>query len=80
MIPGNGRRIDATRHSKIEAKPSWTCAAATDIPGSRCGLFLGNAGTAFRSLTAALAFSGGRYELDGVPECESGPSAIWSMP
>jgi 3-phosphoshikimate 1-carboxyvinyltransferase len=36
-------------------------------------LFLGNAGTAFRSLTAALAFSGGRYALDGVPRMRERP-------
>ncbi len=36
-------------------------------------LFLGNAGTAFRSLTAALAFSGGRYVLDGVPRMRERP-------
>lgn len=36
-------------------------------------LFLGNAGTAFRSLTAALAFSGGRYLLDGVARMRERP-------
>ncbi|HQR20262.1 MAG TPA: 3-phosphoshikimate 1-carboxyvinyltransferase [Burkholderiaceae bacterium] len=36
-------------------------------------LFLGNAGTAYRSLTAALAFSGGRYELDGVARMRERP-------
>ncbi|MDQ3189049.1 MAG: 3-phosphoshikimate 1-carboxyvinyltransferase [Pseudomonadota bacterium] len=36
-------------------------------------LFLANAGTAFRSLTAALAFSGGCYELDGVPRMRDRP-------
>lgn len=36
-------------------------------------LFLGNAGTAFRSLTAALAFSGGAYTLDGVPRMRERP-------
>jgi 3-phosphoshikimate 1-carboxyvinyltransferase len=36
-------------------------------------LNLGNAGTAFRSLTAALAFSGGRYVLDGVPRMRERP-------
>jgi 3-phosphoshikimate 1-carboxyvinyltransferase len=36
-------------------------------------LFLGNAGTAFRSLTAALAFSGGQYQLDGVPRMRERP-------
>jgi 3-phosphoshikimate 1-carboxyvinyltransferase len=36
-------------------------------------LFLGNAGTAFRSLTAALAFAGGNYVLDGVPRMRERP-------
>jgi 3-phosphoshikimate 1-carboxyvinyltransferase len=36
-------------------------------------LFLGNAGTAFRPLTAALALSGGSYELAGVPRMHERP-------
>lgn len=36
-------------------------------------LFLGNAGTAFRPLTAALAFSGGNYVLSGVPRMHERP-------
>lgn len=36
-------------------------------------LFLGNAGTAFRPLTAALAFSGGDYRLSGVPRMHERP-------
>ena len=36
-------------------------------------LFLGNAGTAFRPLTAALAFSGGHYTLRGVPRMHERP-------
>ena len=36
-------------------------------------LFLGNAGTAFRPLTAALAFSGGHYTLSGVPRMHERP-------
>ena len=35
--------------------------------------FLGNAGTAFRSLTAALALSGGHYRLSGVPRMHERP-------
>ncbi|KKO72838.1 3-phosphoshikimate 1-carboxyvinyltransferase [Kerstersia gyiorum] len=35
--------------------------------------FLGNAGTAFRSLTAALALHGGDYRLDGVPRMRERP-------
>ncbi|NOT64445.1 MAG: 3-phosphoshikimate 1-carboxyvinyltransferase [Methylotenera sp.] len=36
-------------------------------------LFLGNAGTAFRPLTAALAFSNGHYYLHGVPRMHERP-------
>ncbi|MDD2832567.1 MAG: 3-phosphoshikimate 1-carboxyvinyltransferase [Methylotenera sp.] len=36
-------------------------------------LFLGNAGTAFRPLTAALAFSDGHYYLHGVPRMHERP-------
>ncbi|MDR2220488.1 MAG: 3-phosphoshikimate 1-carboxyvinyltransferase, partial [Methylobacillus sp.] len=36
-------------------------------------LFLGNAGTAFRPLTAALAFSSGHYKLSGVPRMHERP-------
>lgn len=36
-------------------------------------LFLGNAGTAFRPLTAALAFSGGYYYLHGIPRMHERP-------
>ncbi len=36
-------------------------------------LFLGNAGTAFRPLTAALALAGGHYELSGVPRMHERP-------
>jgi 3-phosphoshikimate 1-carboxyvinyltransferase len=36
-------------------------------------LFLGNAGTVFRPLTAALALSGGHYRLSGVPRMHERP-------
>jgi len=36
-------------------------------------LHLGNAGTAMRPLAAALAFTGGRYVLDGVPRMRERP-------
>ncbi len=36
-------------------------------------LFLGNAGTAFRPLTAALALCGGEYRLSGVPRMHERP-------
>ncbi len=40
---------------------------------SQADLFLGNAGTAFRPLTAVLALSGGRYQLSGVPRMHQRP-------
>ena len=43
------------------------------FPVKRAELFLGNAGTAFRSLTAALAFSRGNYSLSGVPRMHERP-------
>ncbi len=36
-------------------------------------MFLGNAGTAFRPLTAALALCGGEYKLSGVPRMHERP-------
>ncbi len=39
----------------------------------RAQLFLGNAGTAFRPLTAALALAGGEYELSGVARMHERP-------
>src|SRR5688572_288252 len=43
------------------------------FPVKKADLFLGNAGTAFRPLTAALAFSGGEYRLSGVPRMHERP-------
>jgi 3-phosphoshikimate 1-carboxyvinyltransferase len=43
------------------------------FPNRSADLFLGNAGTAFRPLTAALAFSGGTYKLHGVPRMHERP-------
>lgn len=44
-----------------------------DFPNKRADLFLGNAGTAFRPLTAALALSNGHYTLSGVPRMHERP-------
>jgi 3-phosphoshikimate 1-carboxyvinyltransferase len=43
------------------------------FPVKDADLFLGNAGTAFRPLTAALALSGGDYTLSGVPRMHERP-------
>ncbi len=46
---------------------------AGPFPVKKADLSLGNAGTAFRPLTAALAFSGGEYRLSGVPRMHERP-------
>jgi 3-phosphoshikimate 1-carboxyvinyltransferase len=43
------------------------------FPVKQGDLFLGNAGTAFRPLTAALALSSGHYRLTGVPRMHERP-------
>jgi 3-phosphoshikimate 1-carboxyvinyltransferase len=45
------------------------------FPVRKTELFLGNAGTAFRPLTAALALSNGDYRLSGVPRMHQRPIA-----
>ncbi len=46
---------------------------AGHFPNKKADLFLGNAGTAFRPLTAALALSNGDYHLHGVPRMHERP-------
>ena len=45
------------------------------FPCKKAELFLGNAGTAFRSLTAVLALSNGDYKLSGVARMHERPIA-----
>jgi 3-phosphoshikimate 1-carboxyvinyltransferase len=47
--------------------------ARGQFPVRQASLFLGNAGTAFRPLTAALALAGGEYRLMGVPRMHERP-------
>src|SRR6185436_17074729 len=47
--------------------------AGGPFPVRKGDLFLGNAGTAFRPLTAALAFCDGEYRLSGVPRMHERP-------
>ncbi|VCU69010.1 3-phosphoshikimate 1-carboxyvinyltransferase [Pigmentiphaga humi] len=46
---------------------------AQRFPQQRADLFMGNAGTAIRPLTAALAMMGGQYVLSGVPRMHERP-------
>jgi len=53
---------------------NWTVTGvAGNFPNKNANLFLGNAGTAFRPLTAALALSNGHYKLSGVPRMHERP-------
>ena len=53
---------------------SWRIAGCGGkFPVRQAELFLGNAGTAFRPLTAALALAGGDYVLKGVARMHERP-------
>ena len=56
------------------AEGEWLVTGAPEgFPAREASLFLGNAGTAFRSLTAVLALGDGRYRLEGVPRMHERP-------
>src|SRR4051812_29189592 len=59
----------------VEFKNSSVKGVAGPFPVKKAELFLGNAGTAFRPLTAALALSNGDYRLSGVPRMHERPIA-----
>jgi len=72
------RMLDALDKLGVEVKPLGDNAyritgCGGNFPIKQAKLFLGNAGTAFRPLTAALALSGGSYELSGVPRMHERP-------
>ncbi|HXI35933.1 MAG TPA: 3-phosphoshikimate 1-carboxyvinyltransferase, partial [Burkholderiales bacterium] len=58
---------EALAHLGIAFEKEKIVGAGGAFPVRKADLFLGNAGTAFRPLTAALAFCGGEYRLSGVP-------------
>jgi 3-phosphoshikimate 1-carboxyvinyltransferase len=73
------RMLDALRALGVHVERRGTTrefsvhGVAGAFPVKRAALFLGNAGTAFRPLTAALAIAGGEYELSGVPRMHERP-------
>jgi 3-phosphoshikimate 1-carboxyvinyltransferase len=75
------RMLDALRALGVRVEGGETpgrlrvqgCAGV--FPVKHADLFLGNAGTAFRPLTAALALAGGHYRLSGVPRMHERPIA-----
>ena len=64
---------DALSTLGVSFKESVLQGVGGPFPVKKAELFLGNAGTAFRPLTAALAFSGGEYRLSGVPRMHERP-------
>ena len=57
-----------------EHEGDWVVTGApAGFPVKEASLFLGNAGTAFRSLTAALALGEGNYRLEGVARMHERP-------
>jgi 3-phosphoshikimate 1-carboxyvinyltransferase len=66
-----GVRIDSLDGS--EAVRVHGIGRASGFPVKRAELFLGNAGTAFRPLTAVLALADGDYVLRGVPRMHERP-------
>jgi 3-phosphoshikimate 1-carboxyvinyltransferase len=69
--------IDALRALGVPIEHDSDTARVTGcggrFPARSAELFLGNAGTATRSLTAALAFADGRYRIDGVARMRERP-------
>ncbi len=63
--------VSWTQHN--ESRDYRVEGAGGAFPVKRVDLFLGNAGTAFRPLTAALALSHGDYRLSGVPRMHERP-------
>lgn len=60
----------------VEALPEadvYRVRGGTPWPQREGKIFLGNAGTAFRPLTAALALLGGNYQLSGIPRMHERP-------
>jgi 3-phosphoshikimate 1-carboxyvinyltransferase len=64
---------DALGKLGVAVRDKALTGAAGVFAAKRADLFLGNAGTAFRPLTAVLALSGGEYRLSGVPRMHERP-------
>jgi len=72
------RMLDALKTLGVGVEPlggeAWKITGcAGRFPVKQAELFLGNAGTAFRPLTAALALAGGDYVLKGVARMHARP-------
>ncbi|HTN94360.1 MAG TPA: bifunctional 3-phosphoshikimate 1-carboxyvinyltransferase/cytidylate kinase [Gallionella sp.] len=73
-----GRMLDGLRSLGVKVEQLETHAfriqgCGGHFPVKQAELFLGNAGTAIRPLTAVLALSGGEYRLSGTPRMHERP-------
>lgn len=62
-------------HMDEDARTVYIEGMGGRVPAARSDLFLGNAGTATRFLTAAVCLGHGTYTLDGVPRMRQRPIA-----
>ncbi|MDD4978831.1 MAG: bifunctional 3-phosphoshikimate 1-carboxyvinyltransferase/cytidylate kinase [Gallionella sp.] len=69
----DGLRTLGVQVEQVSATVFKVQGCAGSFPVKEASLFLGNAGTAFRPLTAALALSGGHYTLSGVARMHERP-------
>jgi len=65
--------LDALAKLGVKCDSRTVSGVGGPLPAKQGELFLGNAGTAFRPLTAVLAFCGGEYRLSGVPRMYERP-------
>lgn len=71
----DGLRTLGVAVEQLESNVFRVTGCGGSFPVKQAELFLGNAGTAFRPLTAVLALSGGEYKLSGVPRMHERPIA-----
>ena len=71
----DGLRILGVKIDALENNAYRVHGCAGNFPNKKAALFLGNAGTAFRPLTAVLALAGGEYQLSGVARMHERPIA-----
>ncbi len=67
------RKLGVSWEQHGDSRDYRVSGAGGAFPVKQAELFLGNAGTAFRPLTAVLALCGGEYRLSGVPRMHERP-------
>jgi 3-phosphoshikimate 1-carboxyvinyltransferase len=60
-------------HRRVDTDTYHVNGTQGNFPVKKANLFLGNAGTAFRSLTGTLAFMQGNYQLSGIARMHERP-------